>query len=154
MERRMIRILVDADGCPVKEEACQVARRCGLNVTLVANGWMRTPPGDFVELVVVGDGFDAADDWIVEHAEPNDIVITTDIPLAARCIDKGVRVLSPKGKIFDESTIGGALANREFSSQMREHRILSGGPAPFSAKDRSRFLQKLDQLVQAARKSI
>lgn len=146
----MPEIFVDADGCPVKDETCQVARRCGINVTLVANAWMRTPDGEGVALVVVSDGFDAADDWIVEHVAPNDVVVTTDIPLAARCVEKKARVLSPKGHIFTEATIGGALANREFSSQLREHGMMSGGPAPFDKKDRSLFLQKLDQLVQAS----
>lgn len=146
----MPEIFVDADGCPVKEECCRVARRCGLKVTLVANAWMRAPEGEGVELVVVGAGFDEADDWIVGRAGPNDIVVTTDIPLAARCLEKKARVLSPKGHVFTEATIGGALANREFSSQMREHGMMSGGPSPFDARDRSNFLQRLDQLVQAS----
>ena len=149
----MPEIFVDADGCPVKEEACRVGRRYGLKVTLVANAWMRIPEGDHVELVVVDDGFDAADDWIVERATENDIVVTTDIPLAARCVEKKVGTLSPKGHVFTESTIGGALANREFSSQMREHGMMSGGPAPFSKRDRSLFLQKLDQLIQASQRA-
>jgi len=143
-------IFVDADGCPVKEEASRVARRYGLKVILVANAGMRTPEGVHVELVVVDDGFDAADNWIVEHATESDIVVTTDIPLAARCVEKKIRTLSPKGNIFTENTIGGALANREFSSQMREHGMMIGGPAPFSKQDRSHFLQKLDQLIQAS----
>lgn len=146
----MPEIFVDADGCPVKDETCQVARRCGLKVTFVANTWMRTPDDPSVALVVVNDGFDAADDWIVEHVAENDIVVTTDIPLAARCVEKKVRVLNAKGHVFTEATIGGALANREFSSQMREHGMMSGGPAPFDKKARSQFLQKLDQLVQAS----
>lgn len=150
----MPEIFVDADGCPVKDETCQVARRCGLKVTLVANAYMRVPEIGVVELVVVSDGFDAADDWIVEHAKANDIVVTTDIPLAARCVPNKVRVLSPKGHIFTEATIGGALANREFSSQMREHGTMMGGPAPFDKRDRSLFLQKLDQLVQASLRAV
>ncbi len=149
----MPEIFVDADGCPVKEEVCRVARRCGLKVTLVANTWMRIPQDANVELVIVSDGFDAADDWIVEHARENDVVVTTDIPLAARCLKNKARVLSPKGHLFTETTIGGALANREFSSQMREHGVMSGGPAPFDQRDRSNFLQKLDQAVQASLRS-
>jgi len=144
------RIFVDADGCPVKEEACRVGQRYHLEVTLVSNAWMRVPEGDHIELIIVDGGFDAADNWIVEHAEANDIVITTDIPLAARCVEKNVLALSPKGRIFTESAIGGDLANREFSSQMREHGMMTGGPAPFSKRDRSLFLQKLDQLIQAS----
>jgi len=146
----MPEIFVDADGCPVKDEACHVARRCGLKLTLVANAWMRIADDPTVSLVIVSDGFDAADDWIVEHVNANDIVVTTDIPLAARCIEKKARVLSAKGHVFTEASIGGALANREFSSQMREHGMMSGGPAPFDKRARSEFLQKLDQLVQAS----
>ena len=146
----MPEIFVDADGCPVKEETCRVAKRYNLKVTMVANAWMRTPDDGQVELVVVGQGFDEADDWIVEHAQPNDIVVTTDIPLAARCIEKQARVLGPKGNIFTQASIGGALANREFLSQMREHGMMTGGPAPFDNKARSLFLQSLDQLVQAS----
>jgi uncharacterized protein YaiI (UPF0178 family) len=143
-------IFVDADGCPVKDEVCRVAKRYGLKVFLVANTWMRTLDDPQVELVVVGQGFDEADDWIVEQTKPNDIVVTTDIPLAARCIEKHARVLGPKGNIFTEASIGGALANREFLSQMREHGMMTGGPAPFDNRARSQFLQSLDQLVQAS----
>lgn len=146
----MTLIYVDADGCPVKDEVYKVAGRYGLNVKLVANSPMRTPDLDEIELIVVGEGFDEADDWIVDHAGPNDIVVTADIPLAARCVAKGARALNPKGRIYEEDSIGGALADREFSSQMREHGQMTGGPAPFSPKDRSRFLQRLDQVVNAA----
>jgi len=143
-------IFVDADGCPVKDEVCRVAKRYSLAVTLVANAWMRVPDGAQVELVVVGQGFDEADDWIVERVAAHDIVVTTDIPLAARCIEKKARVLGPKGNIFTETSIGGALANREFLSQMREHGMMTGGPAPFDNRARSQFLQSLDQVIQAS----
>lgn len=143
-------IFVDADGCPVKDEVCRVAKRYSLAVTLVANAWMRVPDGAQVELVVVGQGFDEADDWIVERVVAHDIVVTTDIPLAARCIEKKARVLGPKGNIFTETSIGGALANREFLSQMREHGMMTGGPAPFDNRARSQFLQSLDQVIQAS----
>lgn len=146
----MPEIFVDADGCPVKEETCRVARRYTLKVTFVANAWMRMPDDGQVDLVVVGQGFDEADDWIVERVQPNDIVVTTDIPLAARCIEKKARVLGPKGNIFTEASIGGALANREFLSQMREHGMMTGGPAPMDKKARSQFLQSLDQVIQAS----
>lgn len=146
----MPEIFVDADGCPVKDEVLRVARRCKLKSTFVANAWMRLPEDASVALIVVSDGFDAADDWIVEHASEHDIVITTDIPLAARCLQKKARVLNAKGHVFTDDTIGTALANREFSSQMREHGLMAGGPAPMSDRDRSQFLQKLDQLVQAS----
>ncbi len=145
----MTRILVDADGCPVKEEVYRVAKRYGLNVTLVANSWMRVPEEDWVKLVVVGDELDAADDWIVEHVGENDIVITTDIPLASRCLKKDARVLGPKGRVFTEESIGDALANREILSLLREQGTMTGGPAPFGKRDRSRFLQRLDDIVQA-----
>lgn len=149
-----VEILVDADACPVKEEVYKVARRHGLAVTLVANMGMRTPVDLPVRLVVVDDGFDAADDWIVAHAHPRSIVVTTDIPLAARCLAAGALALGPKGAEFTEAGIGGALATREFLSQMREHGTMTGGPAPFSAKNRSKFLNTLDTLVhQALRRS-
>ncbi len=134
----------------MKDETCRVAARYKLKVYLVANAWMRTPDEGQVELVVVGQGFDEADNWIVERVQPNDIVVTTDIPLAARCIEKHARVLGPKGNIFTEASIGGALANREFLSQMREHGMITGGPAPMDKRARSQFLQSLDQLVQAS----
>ena len=149
----MTRIYVDADGCPVKDEIYRVAKRHEVPVILVANSRMRTPDEDGIEFVLVDDGFDAADDWIVDRVKPNEIVVTADIPLAARCIEKGARVLGPKGHVFAENSIGGALADREVSSQMREHRMMTGGPAPFGKKDRSRFLQALDVTLHACRRA-
>ncbi len=140
-------IFVDADGCPVKEEVYRVAERYGLRVTLVANSWLRIPGTEWIVLVVVGDGFDAADDWIADHVSQNDIVISGDIPLAARCLKKGARVLGPKGHVFADASIGDALASRELSSQLRDSGIMTAGPAPFGQRDRSRFLQRLDALV-------
>ena len=145
----MLTIYVDADGCPVKDEVYRVAGRIGLHVTLVANSWMLTPERDDIELIVVGQGFDEADDWIVEHAGTRDIVITADIPLAARCLKNGARVIGPKGRVFTDDTIGDALAKREILSSMREHGEMTGGPAPFQPKDRSRFLQRLDDAARA-----
>lgn len=143
----MSEVFVDADGCPVKEEVYRVAKRYGLRVTLVANSSMRIPAADWVTLQVVGDGFDEADDWIVDHVSPNDIVISGDIPLASRCLKKGARVLGPKGRVFTEDAIGEALATREFLSQLRDTGVMTGGPAPFGPRDRSRFLERLDALV-------
>ncbi len=145
----MIHIYVDADGCPVKDEIYRVAERYSVPVSVVANSFIRTPDGQGVEFVLVDDGFDAADDWIVEQVGANEIVITADIPLAARCIEKGARVLGPKGRVFTEESIGGALADREVSSQLRENGLMMGGPAPFGKKDRSRFLQRLDDAINA-----
>lgn len=145
-------ILVDADGCPVKDEVYRVAKRYGLRVTLVANAWMRVPEHDWIELVLVDSGFDAADDWIVDHVRERDIVVTADIPLAARCLKQGAAALGPKGRVFTEASIGEALATREILSHMREHGTMTGGPAPFATTDRSRFLQRLDELVHASRR--
>ncbi len=148
----MVQIYVDADGCPVKDEVNRVAQRYGLEVTLVANSYMRIPQAEWLKLVIVDDGFDAADDWIVDHAQRNDIVITTDIPLAARCLKNGAAVLGPKGHPFTEASIGDVLATREIMSHLREQGVNTGGPAPFSKADRSRFLQQLDVMVHACRR--
>ncbi len=147
----MTHIYVDADGCPVKDEIYRVAKRYDVPVTLVANSCMRIPDKAGIELVLVDDGLDAADDWIAEHVNANEIVITADIPLAARCLEKGSRVLGPKGRVYSEDSIGDALATRELSSQLREHGMITGGPAPFGKKDRSRFLQRLDDTIHACR---
>lgn len=148
----MLEIFVDADGCPVKQEIYRVAKRCQLKVTLVANAWMQTPQADRLTLIVVDEQFDAADDWIVEHISENDIVVTDDIPLASRVLDKGARVVGTRGRIFTESNIGEALASRELQSQLREMGIMTGGPAPFQKRDYSQFLQSLDQIVQKIRR--
>ena len=147
----MLDIFVDADGCPVKQEVYGVAMRYGLKVTVVANSWMRTPPEGRIELVVVAGQFDAADDWIVEHVRENDIVVSGDIPLAARCLDKGALVLGPAGRVFTKDSIGEALATRELLSHLRELGTITGGPAPFDKRARSRFLQGLHQMIQSIR---
>ena len=145
-------IYVDADGCPVKQETYRVAERYGLKVVLVADARMRVPDEDWIQLVVVKGGFDAADDWIVEHVERDDIVITGDIPLADRCLKKGARVLDPRGRVYREDSIGQALAMRDLMAHLRELGVESGGPAPFEKRDRSQFLQRLDETVQAIRR--
>jgi uncharacterized protein YaiI (UPF0178 family) len=148
----LLDIYVDADGCPVKEEVYRVARRYGLEVILVANARMRAPREDAVRLVVVSDQLDAADDWIAEHAGEHDVVVTGDIPLAHRCIQKGSRVLSPRGRVFTADSIGGVLATRDLLSHLREAGMVTGGPAPFEKRDRSEFLQRLDDTIQAIRR--
>lgn len=148
----MLHIYVDADGCPVKDEIYRVARRYELLVTLVSNSWMYIPEGDRFKLVVVGEHTDAADDWIVEEVEADDIVITGDIPLAWRCLRKGASVLGLKGRPFTEENIGGVLATRDLLTQLREGGARTKGPAPFTKRDRSQFLQELDKMVHAIRR--
>ena len=150
----MLDIFVDADGCPVKEEVYSVAKRYGLKVVLASNSWMCTPLADWLELVVVEGQFDAADDWIVEHVTKNDIVVSSDIPLASRCLKKGARVVGPTGRVFTDDNIGEALASRQLLSHLRELGTMAGGPAPFKERDRSRFLQRLDETIQAARREM
>ena len=148
----MLHIFVDADGCPVKEEVYRVARRHGLGVTIVANARMRIPEDDRFTLVVVGDRFDAADDWIVERCVRDDLVITGDIPLASRCLKQGAVVLDQRGGLFTEDNIGEALANRELLSHLRSLGSITGGPSPFDARARSRFLHRLDESIRAVRR--
>lgn len=148
----MLDIYVDADACPVKEEVYRVAERYGLGVILVANSRLRVPDRPGVRLVVVPGSFDAADDFIAAHAGPGDLVITADVPLAARCVATGARVLGHTGRPFTEDNIGDVLATRDLMADLREGEELMGGPPPFQKKDRSRFLQKLDELVNVLRR--
>jgi len=149
----LLHIIVDADACPVKKEIYRVADRYQLNVTLVANAWMRVPNEYRITLEVVGDRFDAADDWIAEHVQAHDIVVTADIPLASRCLEKGARVLGPTGKPFTEDNIGSAVATRELLAGLRAAGEITGGPPPMQKKDRSRFLQQLDNVIQSIRRA-
>jgi len=144
----LLRVLVDADACPLKDEVYSVAARYLVPVTLVANAPLHVPARLAVEMVVVAGGLDAADDWIAGHVRAGDVVVTADIPLAARCLGAGARVLGTNGRPFTEDSIGGALATRDLKSQLREAGIPSRGPRPGSAKDRSRFLSQLDRLIQ------
>jgi len=148
----LLDIFVDGDGCPVKQEVYRVAKRYGLKVTLVSNARMRTPHEDWLKVVIVEGQFDAADDWIVEHVSEDDIVITGDIPLASRCLEKAARVISPAGRVFSKENIGEALASRELMSHLRDLGTITGGPAPFEKRDRSRFLQRLDEVAQTLRR--
>jgi len=129
-----------------------VAQRYGLKVTLVSNVWLQIPEVDWLEQIVVGQHLDAADDWIAEHVGENDIVITGDIPLAARCIEKYALVLDTRGGIFTEDGISEALAVRSLLSHLRDMGTITGGPAPFSKQHRSFFLQRLDQTIQDLRR--
>jgi uncharacterized protein YaiI (UPF0178 family) len=148
----LLHIFVDADACPVKPEVYRVAGRCRLAVTLVANARMRVPGESWITLQVVDGGFDAADDWIVGHVTPGDIVVTADIPLADRCLRQGARVIGPTGKPFTEDNIGQAVATRDLLTDLRGAGEITGGPPPLTQRDRSRFLQKLDDLIQAIRR--
>lgn len=147
----VIRILVDADACPVKEEIYKVAFRLGVAATIVANARIRLPEHPLLDRVVVSDGFDAADDWIAEQASPACVVVTADILLADRCLKAGAQVLSPNGKPFTHASIGGAIATRAIMADLRAGGdsigTQIGGPPPFSKADRSRFLSALDEAL-------
>ena len=149
----MVAIFVDADACPVKNEAVRVAERHGLTIHFVANSWMRLPDSHLVQRVVVMDGPDAADDWIVERIGKSDVAITADIPLASRCLNRGAHVIGPTGKPFTDAGIGMALAMRDLSAHLRETGDSKGYNAPFAPRDRSRFLQALEHAVQVAKKA-
>jgi uncharacterized protein len=142
-----IRIFVDADACPVKPEVYRVAERYGLKVFIVANAFMQVPRSDMIERVIVREGPDVADDWIAERAGTSDIVITADIPLAARSVRKGATVLSPTGKLFDDDSIGMAVATRDLLTDLRSAGAETRGPKPLSRQDISRFLSALDLAV-------
>jgi uncharacterized protein len=145
-------VLIDADACPVKEETYRVAARYTMKVLVVSKAQMRVPAAASVELVVK-PGFGEVDDWIADQAGPGDAVITTDIPLAARCLAKGAVVLGPKGDEFTDASIGDALAMRELRDYLRQSGEMTGGPAAMGPKDRSRFLGKLDQVLSALRRN-
>ena len=148
-----IQIYVDADACPVKTEIYRVAERYQLKVFVVSNSWLGVPRDPRVELVVVSDGFDAADDWIAERAGPGDIVVTADIPLADRSLKAGAAVIGNTGVPFTPSSIGMAMASRELMSNLRAMGEVTGGPRPMSPRDRSRFLSTLDETVQKLRRA-
>ncbi|KAA3601032.1 MAG: YaiI/YqxD family protein [Candidatus Scalindua sp. AMX11] len=148
----MLQIFVDADACPVKQEVYRVANRYRLEVTLVANSWMRTPDEQRITLEVVKDGFDAADDWIVGHVQPHDIVVTADIPLASRCLKEGAQVIGPSGKPFTDDNIGQVVAIRDLLEELRGAGEITGGPPPLKKSDRSRFLHQLDEVIQSIRR--
>ena len=152
MGTRMLTIYVDADACPVKDEVYKVARRFAMKVFVVANSTMRVPSDALFELIV-RTGFGAADDWIAEQIGPFDVCVTADVPLAARCVAKGAVALDPKGRLFTADTIGEAVAMRDLMEELRATGQASGGPSAMTAKDRSQFLSRLDQVLHAARRA-
>jgi uncharacterized protein YaiI (UPF0178 family) len=143
-----IRLFVDADACPVKEQVYRVAERHSLWVYVVAAGFIRVPSDPRVERIAAGPAPDAADDWIAERATTGDIVITADVPLASRCVRAGAAVIAPTGRQFTEDTIGMALAMRNLLTDLRSAGSETSGPKPFSPRDRSAFLSALDQTVR------
>jgi uncharacterized protein len=142
-----LEIYIDADACPVKAEVYRVAGRYRLKVYVVANSFMVVPSDPLIERVIVADGFDAADDWIAERASPGAVVITTDVPLASRCVKAGAAVISPTGRAFTEASIGMAVATRNLMADLRAMGDVTSGPKPFSRQDRSRFLSALDETI-------
>ncbi len=144
-------IFIDADACPVKDECYKVAARLGLKVFVVANRLLQVPRHDLVERILVPQGPDLADDWIAERAGPTSVVVTADIPLAARCVKSGACVLAPNGRVFDEASIGMALAMRNLMEDLRSSGETTGGPKGFSPRDRSAFLSALDRAIRQAR---
>jgi uncharacterized protein len=148
-----LRIFIDADACPVKDEAYRVAARYGLTVFVVANSPILVPRAPYIERVVVAAGADAADDWIAERAGPGAIVVTSDIPLASRCIKSGAEVVAPTGRQFSENSIGMALATRNLMEHLRSTGQTTSGPKAFGARDRSNFLGALNNIVMRLKRA-
>ena len=146
------RLFIDADACPVKDEVYRVAARYGLHVFVVSNGWINTLREPWIEQVVVDAGPDVADDWIAERAGPGDVVVTQDIPLADRCLQAGAQAIKSNGTPFTADSIGSALAGRMVGEHLRSMGVATSGPPPFGPKDRSAFLQALDQAVVRAKR--
>ena len=149
----MVKIYVDADACPVKNEVERVAIRHNLETYMVCDGGIRPPLNPLIQLVVVNQGADAADDWIVDHIGREDICVTNDIPLAGHCLKKGAFAIKPNGKTYNSDNIGMALATRKIMERIRESGEITGGPPPFRKTDRSRFLDQMEMIVQKARKA-
>ena len=148
----MVEIYVDADACPVKDEVVRVATRHDLKTYMVSDGGIRPSQSALVELVIVDQGPDAADDWIADHIQKTDICITNDLPLAARCLERGALAIKPNGEPFTDNGIGMELANRELMQGLRESGEITGGPRPFRKSDRSAFLNHLETTVQTAKR--
>ena len=147
-----IEIFVDADACPVKEEVYRVARRYGLKVYVISNGGVRVPADPLIEMVVVEAGPDVADDWIAARVQGGDVVVTADIPLAHRCLQAGAEVIGPTGRPFTQASIGPAMAQRGLMEHLRSTGEITGGPKPFAAGDRSRFLAALDEAINRSKR--
>ncbi|MCC6735701.1 MAG: YaiI/YqxD family protein [Bauldia sp.] len=148
----MTTLYIDADACPVKEEAYRVAERYGAAVFVVSNSWIRVPKHPRIALQVVAAGPDVADDWIASRAVQGDVVVTADTPLAARALEAGAQAVHPTGRVYTADNIGGALASRAVAEHLRSFGEMTGGPKPFTAADRSRFLQALDAAMVRARR--
>lgn len=148
-----LRIYIDADACPVKDEIYKVAARHAVPVTVVAGGFIRVPQDPMIERIAAGAGMDAADDWIAERADTLSIVVTADIPLASRCVKAGAQAIAPNGRAFTEDSIGMTLAVRNLMHDLRSSGDVTGGPAPFKPSDRSAFLSALDQAIRRARRA-
>jgi uncharacterized protein YaiI (UPF0178 family) len=148
----MTEIYIDADACPVREEVYRVAARYGLTVHVVSNGSrpIRPVPNPAIKMIIVGEGADAADDWIADRISPADVCITADIPLASRCLAKGARAVAHNGRHWTTDNIGSALAGREIGRHLREMGVMTGSSSAFARQDRSRFLVALDTAVTAA----
>ncbi len=146
----MTTIYIDADACPVKDEVERVAARHNLDTIMVTDGGLRPSQNPRVRLVIVEQGADAADDWIADHIEANDVCVTNDIPLAGRCLEKGALAIKHNGELFTTDSIGMALATRTLMQGLRETGQITGGPAPFSKRDRAQFLDRMETTVQKA----
>ncbi len=151
--QRSSRIYVDADACPVKDEIYRVAARHKLAVVVVAAGFIRVPEDPSIERVAAGGGMDAADNWIAERVGPGDIVVTTDIPLASRCVKAGAETIAPNGRAFTEESIGMTLAVRNLMTDLRSAGESTRGPPPFAPKDRSAFLSALEEIIRRLQRS-
>jgi uncharacterized protein YaiI (UPF0178 family) len=147
-----MRIFIDADACPVKDEVYKVAARYGLVTTVVSNSFIQIPKSRLIERIIVDAGPDVADDWIAERVAPSDVVITNDIPLADRVLKAGGVAIAPNGRPFTPDSIGSALAQRSIMEHIRSTGEVTGGPRPFAASDRSRFLQALDEAINRERR--
>ena len=152
-DHHSIVIFVDADACPVKAEVYRVAERHRIDVAVVANSFMAVPNEPWIDRVIVSAGFDAADDWIAERARPGAVVVTADVPLASRCVKAGATVIGPTGKPFTDDSVGMALATRNLMQDLRAMGEVTGGPSPFSARDRSSFLSALDVAVNRLKRA-